>query len=114
MLWLPIYHLSGACFSLSNSITVTRNAASAGIVWIIPNPSGSVANLDFSDFKSDDVTISIHNLINARVFNQSYDLRTLDSRRVSINVSGYDEGLYFVRVTDNSTGKDYIKRLIVN
>jgi len=106
--------LSGACFSLSNSITVTRNAASAGIVWIIPNPSGSVANLDFSDFKSDDVTVSIHNLINARVFNQSYDLRTLDSRRVSINVSGYDEGLYFVRVTDNSTGKDYIKRLIVN
>lgn len=105
--------LSG-CFSLSNSITVVRTAASAGLIWIIPNPSGSTANLDFSDFKSDDVTVSIHNLLNVRVFNQTYDFRSSVNRTVPINVSGYDEGLYFVRVTDNSTGKDYIKRLIVN
>jgi hypothetical protein len=95
-------------------VTVVRTAASAGLIWIIPNPSGSTANLNFSDFKSDDVTISIHNLLNARVFNRAYDLRSSSNRTIPINVSSYDEGLYFVRVTDNTTGKDYIKRLLVN
>lgn len=102
------------CFSLSNSLSVVKTAASAGLIWIIPNPSGSIANLDFSDFKSDDVTISIHNLLNARVFNRAYDLRSSSNRIIPINVSSYDEGLYFVKVTDNTTGKDYIKRLLVN
>jgi hypothetical protein len=102
------------CFSFSNSVTVVRTAASAGLIWIIPNPSGSTANLNFSDFKSDDVTISIHNLLNTRVFNRAYDLRSSINRTIPINVSSYNEGLYFVRVTDNTTGKDYIKRLLVN
>jgi len=101
------------CFSLSNSVSVVKTAASAGLVYIIPNPSGSTANLDFSNFNSDDVTISIHNLLNARVFNRAYDLRSYSSRIIPINVSGYNEGLYFVKVTDNSTGKNYIKRLLV-
>jgi hypothetical protein len=102
------------CFSFSNSVSVVKTATSAGLIWIIPNPSGNTANLDLSNFKSDDVTISIHNLLNARVFNRAYDLRSSNSRIISINVSSYNEGLYFVRVTDNTTGKNYIKRLIVN
>ncbi len=102
------------CFSFSNSVSVVRTASSAGIVYIIPNPAGSVANIDLSDFSSEDFTISIYNLLNARIFNRSFDLRSLSHNMISIDVSGYQEGLYFVKVKDNTTGKEYIKRLLVN
>jgi len=102
------------CFSLSNSIEVVKTAASAGIVYILPNPAGSTVNLDLSNFRSNDFSVSIYNLINAEVFSKNFSTNDLNNNKViSLDINRYQEGLYFVKVIDNTTGKDYVKRLIV-
>ena len=101
--------LSG-CFSLSNSISVVRAEAS-GKVALYPNPSKGSVNINYSGFKSDAVNISIFNLSNYQISNKNYS--SLDKKTL-LDVSTYDNGIYFVKVTDGVTGESVIKRLIVD
>ena len=101
------------CFSLSNSITVVRNAASSRIA-IYPNPTKGDVTIDLSQFGSRDVRISIFNLQQIRLFDQQYNLRTLSNYKTNLDVSNYLDGIYFVQVTDNRTGDKFIKRFVVS
>ena len=84
------------------------------IVWVFPNPAGGTVNVDLSNLNSEDFSVSIYNLLNARVFESDYNSNSFTNGKIiSLNINDYQEGLYFIKVTDNSTGKDYTKRLIV-
>ena len=106
--------LSG-CFSLSNSITVTRKAPSTSRVGLFPNPAKGSVSVDLSNFGSEDVIISVYSLHNIRLYNKAFSARTLDSdKSTSLNISRYLDGIYFVSVTDSKTGFTAVKRLVIN
>ena len=101
------------CYSLSNPISVVRTASS-GRIALYPNPAKGKVNIDLSDFGSEDVNIRIFNLQNIQMFSRKLNSkRSYNSKSVSIDVSNYRSGIYFVNITDNISGKSYIKRLIV-
>lgn len=102
--------LTGACFHLSNAITVERTEAS-GKVAIFPNPTKEEVNVSFSSLAGDEVNISVFNLRNMQLSNKNYSPK---SKNAVLDVSKYDNGIYFVVVTNNKTGEQSIKRLIVN
>ncbi|HKK12707.1 MAG TPA: T9SS type A sorting domain-containing protein [Flavobacteriaceae bacterium] len=109
----PVSDLSG-CFSFSNSVSVVKTAASSGRIALYPNPTKDEVNLDLSHFYSDEFKVRIFNLLNVNMFNQSYTSRTLNgNKNIAINVLGYQQGLYFIQVTDDNTEKVYIKRLLI-
>ena len=106
--------LSG-CFSLSNSITVTRTAATAGRVALYPNPSKGSVSVDLSNFGSEDVSVSVFSLQNVRLYYKDFSARSLSrNKSATLNVSGYLDGIYFVSVTDAKTGFTVVKRLVVS
>lgn len=101
------------CYSLSNSLSVVRTAAS-GRIALYPNPTKGKVNIGLSNFGSKDVSIRISNLQNIQMFSKELYLRTISrTQSTSIDVSNYQNGIYFVSVTDNVSGKSYVKRLIV-
>jgi hypothetical protein len=99
------------CFSLSNAITVTRTASSSSKVALFPNPAKGSVNLQFSGFTSNDINVSVYNLRNVQLSNKDY---SSSSKRATLDISTYENGLYFMRVTDKQTGESTIKRLVVN
>lgn len=102
------------CFSLSNPIEVVRTAA-AGRVAIYPNPSDRIVNIDVSGLNSRNLSISVFNFQNVRLFNRTLDSRSFSRNGITtLNVDGYARGIYFVRVTDNTNEKTYLKRLVLN
>ncbi len=102
--------LGGACFDLSNSISVERTAAS-GRVAIFPNPTKNEVNVNFAAFSEDQVNISVFNLRNVQLNNKNYNS---GSKRAVLDVSRYENGVYFILITNRKTGDKLIKRLVVN
>ena len=102
------------CYSFSNSIEVVRTAASSGRFALYPNPTKGLVNIDLSNFGSTDVRVKVYNFLNVQMFNRNFGFRSLSrSTFTSIDISSYIEGIYFVSVTDNISGKSFVKRLIV-
>ena len=105
------------CFSLSNSITITKTATSttakSGLA-LYPNPSKGTVNVDVSNFSSnkDDLNLKVYTLQKIQIYSRDYNLK--NSNLATFDVNGFEGGVYFVRVTDNITGKSEIKRLVVN
>ncbi|MFG6685649.1 T9SS type A sorting domain-containing protein [Mariniflexile sp. HNIBRBA6329] len=98
------------CFSLSNAITVTRTAPSTSKVALFPNPAKSSVNIDYSKLSSDRINVSINNLRNVQLSNKDY---SSSNKRTILDLSNYDSGLYFIRVTDKATGESFVKRLVI-
>mgnify|MGYP001818995374 CR=1 FL=1 len=97
------------CFSLSNAITVTRTAPSAGKVAIYPNPAKSIVNVDVSNFGSDRYNVQVFNMQSRQLFSKSYSKTKL----TTLDVSDYEQGIYFVSVFDLKSGTKTIKRFVV-
>lgn len=98
------------CFSLSNPITVNRTAPSTSKVSVFPNPAKSSVNVDYSGFKGSEVNIRIFNLRSLQLSSKDYSTRI---KRAKLNVENYEQGLYFIKVTDKVTGESSIKRLVI-
>ena len=106
--------LTGACFDLSNAISVVRTAASSGRIGLFPNPTKGTVNIDLSNFGSEDVNLSVYSLQNLRLSSRSLSSKKLNSSKFAIlDVSKYEEGIYFISVTDVKTGNTAVKRLVV-
>ncbi|WP_242157956.1 T9SS type A sorting domain-containing protein [Aestuariivivens sediminis] len=103
--------LSGACFDLSNAITINKVTASS--IAIYPNPTETSVSVDLSHFSGDYINISLFNLKSSRLFNQQYSFKGL-SKIQYLDVSDYDAGLYFVKVTNLQTGATAVKPLVIN
>ena len=81
---------------------------------LYPNPTKDKVNLDLSNFISNNVSVRVFNLQNVQMLSRELNSRNISrTNSISINVSNYQRGIYFVNVTDNDSGKSYIKRLIV-
>ncbi|UKM65169.1 T9SS type A sorting domain-containing protein [Flavobacteriaceae bacterium GSB9] len=102
--------LSG-CFSLSNSISVIKTQASSSRVSVYPNPSKGSINVDYKGIANADVNVGIYSLRNVLLVSKDY--RTAN-KKVVLDVSEYQNGIYFVRVTDNRTGESIVRRLVIN
>ncbi|MDB4303695.1 T9SS type A sorting domain-containing protein, partial [Desulfosarcina sp.] len=101
------------CYSLSNPLSVVRTTNS-GRIALYPNPAKDKVNLDLSNFISNNVSVRVFNLQNVQMLSRELNSRNISrTNSISINVSNYQRGIYFVNVTDNDSGKSYIKRLIV-
>ncbi|WP_370477850.1 T9SS type A sorting domain-containing protein [Tamlana flava] len=97
------------CFDLSNSISVVRTETS-GKVALYPNPSKSSVNIDYSGFNANEINISIYSLSSVQLINKN--LSTV-SQKISLDVSSYEKGMYFMKVTNIQTGESIIKRLVI-
>lgn len=97
------------CFSLSNSITVTKTVAGTGKVILFPNPAKSTISVDLSNFSSENVNIRIVNLNNIELYNKSY---SSNSNKV-LNINNYKSGLYFVIITNIKTAESVTKRVVI-
>ncbi|MBJ6366821.1 T9SS type A sorting domain-containing protein [Snuella sedimenti] len=99
------------CFSLSNSITITRTAAaSTSKFTLYPNPAKGTVNVGLSKFGSNDINLKVYSLQNTLLFDSRYNSK-IDN--TSISVRNYLSGIYIVSVTDNKTGNTVVKRLVV-
>ncbi|WP_242204894.1 T9SS type A sorting domain-containing protein [Aestuariivivens insulae] len=101
------------CFSLSNAITINRTVASTSKVALYPNPTKSSVSVDLTNFSGDNINISLYNLKSLRFYNQNMSFNGL-SRAKYLNVSDFESGLYFVKVTNLETGVSAVKRLVIN
>jgi hypothetical protein len=94
------------CFSLSNSISLFELQL---VVRCISNPAKGV-NLNLAGFGVVIMNVSI--LTKATKYFKVLNAQGL-SKVTSINVVIFIPGIYFVRITDNISGKSYVKRLLV-
>ncbi|MBD0830739.1 T9SS type A sorting domain-containing protein [Aestuariibaculum sediminum] len=102
--------LSG-CFSLSNSITVERNTATSSKVAVYPNPTKGSVIVNYSGFTNKSVNLSMFTLQNGQLINKN--LGSLQ-KKAMLDVSSYENGIYFLKVSDLKTGEYVVKRLIIN
>jgi len=105
--------LSG-CFSLSNSINITKTAAaSTGKFNLYPNPAKGTVNVELSSFSDnvENISIKVYTLYNIQVYGKDFNLK---DAKATFNVSSFQDGVYFVRVTDNISGKTAVKSLVVD
>ncbi|TNJ43797.1 T9SS type A sorting domain-containing protein [Tamlana fucoidanivorans] len=102
------------CFSLSNAIKVVRTAsASTGKIAIYPNPAKESAQLSIEGFDASELSVSIYNMQNMRLYNADVKVTGLSKRMSLIDVSSYNSGIYFVIVQDENSGVKTISRLVV-
>ncbi|WP_051238790.1 T9SS type A sorting domain-containing protein [Gaetbulibacter saemankumensis] len=105
-----VANLSG-CFSLSNAITILRTAPEAsGKVALYPNPSKSYVTIDVSEFSKEPINLSVLSLQNSKLLNEN----GIQNKEILLDVSDYNSGIYFIKVTSTKTGISAVKRLIVN
>jgi hypothetical protein len=59
--------------------------------------------------------IKVLNLYGIPLYNVDYNSKSNSLRKAAtLDVSGYETGIYFVSVTDSKTGESAVKRLVVN
>ncbi|TXG34578.1 T9SS type A sorting domain-containing protein, partial [Seonamhaeicola maritimus] len=105
--------LTGACFDLSNPITIVRTASTSGKIALYPNPSKGSVTVKLINFSADNVNISLFNLNNSMIYNEDITFRTVFKKQ-SLDVSDYDSGIYFVKVTNLDSGAVAIKQLVID
>ncbi|WP_242119867.1 T9SS type A sorting domain-containing protein [Aestuariivivens sediminicola] len=101
------------CFSLSNAITITLEAAASGKIALYPNPTKGLVSINLNNFSGDNLNISLYNLRSARLYNQNVSFSGL-SKIQEVNVDDLDSGLYFVKVTNLETGATAVKGLVID
>lgn len=88
------------------SVIVTDiNENETGNIRIYPNPANGLFNIELSE--NLDVEVSIIDLTGKVVYNNNL----IESAQV--NVSGFNSGIYFVRILDNTTGIISAHKLII-
>lgn len=106
-----VANLAG-CFSLSNAIKIIRTTTSSSKISIFPNPSKEEVFLDLVNFSGSNFSISIHDVNNSRLDSKELLFQGL-SKKVYLDVSGYNSGIYFIQVKNLKTGLNAIKRLVI-
>ncbi|HSY75949.1 MAG TPA: T9SS type A sorting domain-containing protein, partial [Bacteroidia bacterium] len=97
-------HSSNSTSSRSNTqhngtITSINQHVSADVISVYPNPATQNLNIKFSYAKA--VAVSIMNVTGREVYSQLIN----DNSPMTINVSGLPVGVYFVKVTTNTSSQ---------
>ena len=111
------------CFDLSNPISVTRvsgtdcdalstNTFSSNAAFnAYPNPTSSVLNIDYLQLKAVEITVGISDLLGAKIFEKKYKN---NQDNISLDLSSYTNGIYFLTITDNKSGSISVKKVVKN
>lgn len=77
-------------------IGITEVSALAQFVNIYPNPTAGSFNIDFSSINSENVNVSVMNLIGQEVYTSNFSVN--DSAIKSVDLGDMNNGIYFVRI----------------
>ena len=104
--WLDSrWTLNGGCpFPLSINATNLNN-----IISVYPVPTSNDVQIELGDFKSRDLQIALCNLQG-----QCLHQETMTLARHTLSLRGLSSGVYFVRITDQTTQQQYIRKVIKN
>lgn len=92
-------------YSFTNDVSVHENGNANNMVSIFPNPVKDLVNIHIDKKNNDEVQLQIFDVTGKAVFNKA--TRGLNNY---INLSNYNSGLYFVRVTFQ--GNTYSTKLV--
>ncbi|MEM6720111.1 MAG: T9SS type A sorting domain-containing protein, partial [Bacteroidota bacterium] len=114
--------LSG-CFDLSNPISVTRLTGTACDALsvedfdsvfkfnVFPNPAKGTVNINLdNDSRGLTLDIQLIDMLGKRVYKTEFS----NQNQMRIDVSNLQNGTYFINITDMESGRNTVKRLIVN
>lgn len=104
--WLDTrWTLNGGCpFPLSINETNLNN-----LISVYPVPTSNDVQIELGDFKSRDLQIALCN-----IQGQCLQQETMTLARHTLSLRGLSSGVYFVRITDQSTQQQYIRKVIKN
>jgi outer membrane protease len=96
-------------FAIQNIVGEIKDSPNELSFDIYPNPGTGKFNLDFSGLVGN-YKIEIYNLTGSLLKSDILNLHEDDSR--DIDLSGYEKGMYIIRVTNGTS--NMIKKLVVN
>jgi hypothetical protein len=82
------------------------NENSSFKLTVSPNPANDIINVNLKNVGTDPNNVIIYNLAGQMVYNSSFT-----SSQFKINVANLNEGIYFIKISNNNTHK--IKKFIV-
>lgn len=95
-----------------NTISGISNSVINSIFYsIFPNPNNGVFNLILNGLSSDNVKISVYNLLSNLVYETESET-THGSFSKELHLNNLSNGVYFVRV--NSGNNEFLKKIIIN
>lgn len=95
--------------SMNGASTDVTTAASA----IYPNPANGVFGFDFNADADKNILVEVYNVLGAKVMAQQYGLVT-GANTIKTNIGSFDNGMYFVRITDLSNNTSETKTFVKN
>jgi photosystem II stability/assembly factor-like uncharacterized protein len=113
----------GYCVGDVGTILKTMNGgfSNAGVAenesdnWlnISPNPNNGIFQI--SDFKFQILNVKIYNVVGECVFlrEESFGQSTINNQQLSIDISGFTKGVYFVTITDENKNR-INKKIVIN
>jgi len=91
---------------------LSSNPAEEGILHVYPNPSSGIFNLSLRlSGNNQHIRVAVYNSI-GQVVNEQQTANSSAILTKQINLSGYDKGIYFVRITDDK-GRIYPAKILL-
>jgi Secretion system C-terminal sorting domain len=98
-------YLDNINFDSNEGAVVNEIVNVSGKLYVYPNPTSDFIKIDLQD-ESNLKTIEIYNVVGSLIFSQN-----VNSNSISLNISSFASGLYFIRTVDND-GKMYQSKLV--
>ncbi|RLD50438.1 MAG: hypothetical protein DRJ05_19610 [Bacteroidetes bacterium] len=92
------------CDSLSVYYTSTSSKYAENMVRIYPNPGNGSINISFSEIRDDKVLIELISYTGKSLFKKEFAIYG-NNKNTELDLSNYDSGVYFIRLTNNSFNK---------
>jgi len=80
-------------------------------VTIYPNPSTGLININMMDMILDEINLTIEDISGKTIYTNTHFQLTGGIAQLKLKV---ENGIYFVRIRDNITGKATVKKIIIN
>ncbi len=88
---------------LAYGITVDVNEIITGDdVSIFPNPITNTANIEFSLYSNNNVSVSVFDILGKSVLHVDEGVMNAESNNIKLNVSSLNEGIYFLKLQINN------------
>ena len=103
---IPENDIDENCDGLDYIISSIDDEFSVSIISLLPNPTSNYTTLKFSSSKAN-VSIEIFSVNGVRFF-----FETSASNEVKLNLTDYPQGLYFIKITDLTTGQRVGRKVV--
>jgi thiol-disulfide isomerase/thioredoxin len=107
MIWLPTTENIDQALLNAGLMMVGINEPEIQPFSFFPNPANSILKVDFGE----DITSGVISIMN--MTGQIVEETIVNSNHLSINVSNFPEGIYFIRL-DQNNGIQYTERILIS